>query len=220
MVKNYLIVVGIIWLILHSALSWGMPDAWVGVVVLGQSVAFALLNRGNEAVAGASFAPLTAMALWGGVDETVMRVFFRCLSEGDAHGLAVLLTVTFSIMQSPSLLLLSRVLTSLQGKCLVLAVFALSFAIGSCMVDCAVIICVAVFLMMLSVSIRDVRGLACIASCGIMIAMLGYYSSTTSLYLVARCMTPRYQGWIYATWALCSCAAFILLWRWRRSGTP
>lgn len=52
MVRNYLIVVGIVWLILHGLFSWGMPDAWLGIAVLKDGRANGTRNLGSCELAG------------------------------------------------------------------------------------------------------------------------------------------------------------------------
>ena len=214
MVKNYLVVVGIVWLIVHCAFSWDMPDAWIGMVVLIQSVAFSLLNYDNEVVSRISFVPLAILILLGMVDETVMRVFFRCFSEGEAHGFSTLLTGTFSIMLFPSFFCVSRVLKGIRGRCLICAIAVLTFASGSWMFDCDVVVWGLLFLMLLSVFIRDFRGLVFIVACGFMMVLMGECSRLTSRYLVVKCMAPRCRGWVYELWVLSLCEAYVFLW-WR-----
>lgn len=218
MVKNYLIIVGIIWLILHCVFSWGMLDGWIGVVVLSQSVVFALINYDDEILFASSFVPLSTLTLLGGADETVMRVFFRCFSEGDAHGLSTLLTVTFSIMLFPSFLYFSRLLKGVQGRWLICALAALVFISCLWMFDCVVVVYTTLFLMLLSVFIRNIRGLVCIAIYGIMLVVVGECSYLTSQYLVVKCLRPKCQGWVYELWGLGLCLACMLLWRHSMNG--
>lgn len=213
MVKTYLIVVGMVWLILHCVFSWGMPDVWIGVIVLSQDVVFALLNYDHDLISCTSFVPLATLALLGGMNETVMRIFFRCFSEGDAHGLATLLTVVFSIMCFPSFLYFPRIVRAVKGRSLICVVAALSF--GSClwMFDSAVVVYVTLFLMFLSAFMRDIRGLVCIVVCGLMIVAMGECSHLTSQHLVVQCLSPKCQGWTYELWVLCLCAAYAFVWR-------
>lgn len=190
----------------------GNAGIWIGVVEQSQSMVFASLNYDNDVISSTSFVPLATLALLGGMDETVMRVFFRCFSEGDAHGLATLLTVVFSIMCFPSFLYFSSIVRAVKGRSLICTVAALSF--GSClwMFDCAIVVYVSLFLMLLSVFMRDIRGLVCIVACGLMIAAMGECSHLTSQYLVVQCLSPKCQGWTYGLWVLCLNSAYAFVW--------
>ena len=174
--------------------------------------------RFNQLWWWSSFVPLATLSLLGGVDETVMRVFFRCFSEGDAHGLATLLTVAFSIMQIPSFLYFSRMLKGVHGMGLICTIAVLAFASGLWMFDCAVVVYTTLYLMLLSAFIRDIRGLVCIVACGLMIVVMGEYSHSTSQYLVVKCLRPKCQGWVYGSWVLGLCSACVHLWRHSMNG--
>ena len=181
--------------------------------MLSQSVVFALINYDDDVLSCASFIFLATLALLGGMDETVVRVFFRCFSEGDAHGLSTLLTVTFSIMLFPSFLYFSRMVKASKGKFPICAAAVLSVASSLWIFDCGVVVDVTLVLMFLSVFVRDIRGLVCIAIYGIMLVVVGECSHLTSQYLVVKCLRPKCQGLVYELWVLGLCLVCMLLWR-------
>ena len=190
MVRNYLTGMSFLWLVVHIALSWGVPGGFVGTTILLLTILTSLLLRSKPDLSCACYMPLTVLPIWGVINETVWSIFFRCFAEGYAHDLASVLVVLLSVSFVPSLFKITAVSGFSLRNPLFCLVWLLECILSIMLFRCAILVFFLHFMILLLCVANHRRGFVCAFLLESVLFFIDKPLCLSAHYLLVECCLP------------------------------